>query len=36
MVSAADRLLRSGYGWERLEAGVLGLLRRVEGAALAA
>lgn len=36
IVSAADRLLRSSYGWDRLEAGVLGLLRRVERATLAA
>ena len=36
LVSAADRLLRSSYGWERLEAGVLDLLRRAEDAALAA
>jgi hypothetical protein len=36
IVSRADRLLRSSYGWERLEAGVLGLLRRVGRATLAA
>lgn len=36
IVTAADRLLRSSYGWERLEASVLDLLRRVERATFAA
>jgi glycosyltransferase involved in cell wall biosynthesis len=36
LICAADRLLRSSYGWERLEAGVLGLLGRVGRKTLAA
>ena len=36
LVSAADRLLRSSYGWARLESGVLALLERAAGPALAA
>ena len=36
VVSAADRLLRSSYGWARLESSVLALLGRVTSSALAA
>jgi hypothetical protein len=36
IVSAADRLLRSSYGWARLESSVLALLGRVAAPMLAA
>jgi hypothetical protein len=36
LVSAADRLLRSSYGWARLESGMLALLERAAAPALAA
>jgi hypothetical protein len=36
LVSAADRLLRSSYGWARLESGVLALLERAAAPAVAA
>lgn len=36
LVSGADRLLRSRFGWERLEASVLGLLRQAPSVRCAA
>jgi glycosyltransferase involved in cell wall biosynthesis len=36
LVSAADRLLRSSYGWARLESSVLALLGRLTAPVLAA